>query len=46
MDQQELDKGEPYDAEVTESMHPEHPGRLEKIKAEKTKLQEEREKQA
>ena len=46
MDQQEVDKGEPYDTEVVEGLHPEHPAKLEQIKVEKTKLQEEREKQA
>ena len=31
MDQQELDKGEPYDVEVAEGLHPKHP-------SEKTRL--------
>ena len=45
MDQQELDQGEPYDAEVAEGLHPEHPAELEQIRAEKLRLQEEKEKQ-
>ena len=46
MDQQELDQGEPYDAEVAEGLHPEYPTKLEQIRAEKLILQEEKEKQA
>ena len=45
MEQQELDQGEPYDAEVAEGLHPKHPAKLEQIRAEKLGLQEEKEKQ-
>ena len=46
MEQQELDQGEPYDAEVAEGLHPDHLAELEQIRAEKRRIQEGKEKQA
>ena len=41
-----MDQGEPYDAKIVEGLHPDHPAELEQIRAEKCRLQEEKEKQA
>ena len=46
MEQQELEQGEPYDAEVAEGLHPDHLAELEQVRAEKRRIQEEKEKQA